>query len=411
VKHSLFLPSALLVAGALAACSSATPSDPSVDAGTDRFKPAGDPSDVPINGIGKDLVTKFDEGDSLFDLPYRAPDGLGPLYIRAACGDCHSGAARGPGLVQKMAVVLPDGVTPDPDQTKLPFGHTLRLQLAAGAKTPLDAPKDPAVKVTIRLGPPVLGRGYMEAILDSEIVRMETEQKTRTDGIHGHVNHVTFASTTSGDAAFFGYKQGDVVIGRFGLKARIATLDDFSADAFSGDMGMTSPMRPVEHDNPDGLTDDLHPGNDVPVESVNKLAMYMRLLAIPYRELPNAKGQAAFAAAKCNVCHAPSLKTRADYPIAVLAGIDAPVFTDLLVHDMGDALADGQEEGEAKSREWRTAPLMGIRFARTYLHDSRAASLDDAIKLHAGEAKVSADLYQALSNDDRNALLDYVGSL
>ncbi|CAN5403010.1 di-heme oxidoredictase family protein [soil metagenome] len=382
-----------------------------VDAGPDRFKPAGDPSDIPINGIGRDLAAQFGEGDALFDLPYRAPDGLGPLFIRAACGDCHSGAARGPGLVQKMAVVLPDEVTPDPDQSKLPFGNTLRLQLAAGATTPVDAPKDPAVRVTIRVGPPVLGRGYMEAITDAEILRMEAEQKTRTDGIHGHVNHVVFASTTSGNPAYYGYKQGDVVIGRFGLKARIATLDDFAADAFSGDMGLTSPMRPVEHENPDHLTDDLRPGIDVSVASIDKLAMYMRLLAIPYRETPSAVGEAAFTAAKCNVCHAPSLKTRADYPIKVLAGIDAPVFTDLLVHDMGDAFGDGVVDGEAQSREWRTAPLMGIRFARTYLHDSRAVSLDDAIRLHGGEAKVSVDLYTALPEKDRTALLDYVGSL
>jgi CxxC motif-containing protein (DUF1111 family) len=401
----------LLGAAALAACSSSTPVDPPADAGTDRFKPAGDPSDVPISGIGDALANQFDEGDALFDLPYRGPDGIGPLFIRAACGDCHSGAARGPGLVQKMAVMLPDGVTPDPDQTKLPYGHTLRLQMAAGAKTPIEPPKDPAVKVSIRLGPPVLGRGYMEAIRDDEIVRMETEQKTRTDGIHGHVNHVVFASTESGDPAYSSYKKGDVVIGRFGLKARVATLDDFTADAFQGDMGMTTPMRPTELLNPDGLTDDLHPGLDLTVGTVNKVAMYMRLLAIPYRADPNAAGVAAFTAAKCNVCHVPSLKTRADYPIKVLAGIDAPVFTDMLVHDMGDAFADGLEEGEAKSREWRTAPLMGIRFARTYLHDSRAGSLDEAIRMHGGEAKASVDLYVALPEQDRTALLDYVGSL
>ncbi len=410
MKASLLV-STLVVSAAVAACSSPSTVTPPADAGSDRFKPAGDPSDVPISGITKDLVDAFDLGDALFDLPYRAPDGLGPLFIRDACGECHGGAARGPGLVQKMAVVLPDGVTPDPDQSKLPFGHTLRLQLTAGAKTPIDAPKDPNVKVTIRLGPPVLGRGYLEAIRDDEIVRMETEQKTRTDGIHGHVNHVTFASTTSGDPAYSTYKKGDVVIGRFGLKARVATLDDFTADAFAGDMGMTSPMRPTEHPNPDGLTDDLRASVDLDVGTVNKIAMYMRLLAIPYRETPNTKGEAAFTAAKCNVCHVPSLKTRADYPIKVLAGIDAPVFTDLLVHDMGDALADGQEEGEAKSREWRTAPLMGLRFARTYLHDSRAGSLDEAVRLHAGEAKVSADLYQALGDADRAALLDYIGSL
>ena len=406
-RAHLLLPAILFAA----ACSSTTPVDPPADAGSDAFKPAGDPSDVPIGGIGDSLVNQFNQGDALFDLPYRAPDGLGPLYIRDACGACHSGAARGPGLVQKMAVVLADGVTPDPDQSKLPFGHTIRLLMTAGAKTPIEAPKDPSVKVTIRLGPPVLGRGYMEAIRDDEIVRMETEQKSRTDGIHGHVNHVVYASTQSGDPAYGEHKKGDVLIGRFGLKARVATLDDFTADAFQGDMGLTSVMRPSEPPNPDGLTDDDKSGTDLQLDTVNRVAMYMRLLAIPYREAPPAAGVAAFAAAKCNVCHVPSLKTRADYPIPALAGIDAPVFTDMLVHDMGDALADGMEDGEAKSREWRTAPLMGLRFARTYLHDARATSLDESILLHGGEAKASIDLYQALPAGDRAALLDYLGKL
>lgn len=391
------------------ACSSSTPAAP-VDAGGDTFKPAGDPSDVPIDGVSQEQVRAFDEGDKLFDLPFRAADGIGPVYIREACGDCHDGAARGPGLVQKMAVVLPDGVTPDPDQAKLPFGHTVRLALAAGATTPISPPNnDPSVKVTLRLGPPVLGRGYMEAIADAEILRVEAEQKTRTDGIHGRVNHVAYASTQSGDPQFSSHAKGDKLIGRFGLKARVATLDDFTADAFQGDMGLTTPMRPTEPANPDGLTDDLRPGTDLTLGHVNKIATYMRLLAIPHREAW--EGEALFKQAKCDVCHVPSLKTRSDYPIALLANIDAPVFSDLLLHDMGDALADGQEEQEAKSRDWRTSPLMGLRFSRTFLHDGRATTIDDAIRQHAGEAQVSVDLYKALSDTDRTTLAGWVGNL
>ena len=131
-------------------------------------------------------------------------------------------------------------------------------------------------------------------------------------------------------------------------------------------MGITSPLRPVEIPNPDGLTDDAKPGVDVPMESVHKRAMYLRLLAIPKRPKPADGATALFARAKCDVCHAPSLKTRADYPIKAIAGVDAPLYTDMLLHDMGDKLADSlpTTDGSATWRTWRTAPLVGLRFGR-----------------------------------------------
>ena len=101
----------------------------------------------------------------------------------------------------------------------------------------------------------------MEAVLDSEIERVEREQAARTDGIHGRINRVTYASEPNPDDLARTYAKGDAgLIGRFGLKARIATLDDFTADAFQGDMGITTPLRPVELPNPDGLTDDRQAG-------------------------------------------------------------------------------------------------------------------------------------------------------
>src|SRR4030095_2977307 len=133
---------------------------------------------------------------------------------------------------------------------------------------------------------------------------------------------------------------------------------DFTGDALQGDMGITSPLRPNELPNPDGLTDDAKAGIDVPLESVQQRADYMGMIAIPRRESLPQRGAALFAQAKCDACHVPALKTRADYPIAALAGIDAPVFTDFLLHDMGDALADGVSgpDGEAGPRDWRSAP-------------------------------------------------------
>jgi CxxC motif-containing protein (DUF1111 family) len=379
-------------------------------------QPSGDPFDIPVNELSAELVRTFDQGDRLFDLPLREYDGLGPRYTRNNCGACHAEGVRGPGLVQKMAIVEPDGVTPASDQSELAYGHTVHPLMTAGAMQNIMPPSsDPNVKVTIRVGPPVLGRGYLEAVLDSEIERMEREQADRSDAIHGRVNHVIYASEANPDTRFHQHQKGDSVIGRFGLKARVATLDDFTADALQGDMGITSPLRPDEFANPDGLTDDLKVGTDVGIESVNQRAMYIRLTAIPKRvDAADARGRQLFADTRCGACHVPALKTRADYPIALIAGIDAPVYTDVLLHDMGDALADGIVEGGAGPRDWRTAPLIGLRFNKSFLHDGRAHDVDGAIRGHASagsEANDSVARYEKLDETDRRALDAFVGAL
>ena len=374
-----------------------------------------DPFDVPAAGLTAAQLDTFNVGDALFDLPLRDHDGLGPLYTRTSCGACHSDGARGPGLVQKMVVVEADGSTPDPDQSRLPFGHTVHPLATDDTLTPILPPADDAsVKVTVRIGPPVLGRGYLEAVADQEIERVAAEQATRTDGIHGRINHVVYASEANPDVRYHSYKPGDEVIGRFGLKARIGTIDDFTADAFQGDMGITSPLRPVEFPNPNGVTDDLKPGIDVGIDSVNHRADYIRTIAIPARAATDARGAALFNRVQCAACHVPAMKTRADYPIAPLAGIDAPIFTDLLLHDLGASRADGLNEAEASGRDWRTAPLIGLRFNRQFLHDGVASTIEEAILTHGGpdsEAYGSVTAFQALSPADQAALVEFVSSL
>jgi CxxC motif-containing protein (DUF1111 family) len=378
-----------------------------------------DAFDVPIAGLARAWLADFNDGDLMFSTPLREADGLGPLYTRQACSSCHEEGIRGPGLVQKMSVVDDDGVTPAEDQSELDFGHTLHPLTAGGGKTPILAPQDdPRIKVTTRFGPPVLGRGYMEAILDEEIERVEAEQSTRDDGIHGRINRVAYASLENDDKRFHDHRKGDLLIGRFGLKARVPTLDDFSADAFQGDMGITSPLRPTEFKNPDGLSDDAKPGIDVGFDSVNLRAIYIRLLEIPERQ-PDALGAALFDAALCSACHVPSLHTRADYPVSELADVDAPVYTDLLLHRMSDELADGLPadpsiDGQANSFDWRTAPLIGLRFNRTYLHDGRAKTIEEAISMHRGErseANAAVDAFEALDGADQAALVTFVQGL
>jgi CxxC motif-containing protein (DUF1111 family) len=368
-------------------------------------------SDVPLTGLSAADIARFNEGDALFDLPFRAPDGLGPLFIRTSCSACHQEGGRGPGLVQKMVIVEADGVTPAADQTSLAYGHTIRPGLAGGGETPIKAPVQPDVKVTIRVGPPVLGRGYVEAVDDAELVRLEAAQASRSDAIHGKIGRAPYESVPNPDQSFGAFENGQIVVGKLGLKSRIATLDDFTADAFQGDMGLTTPMRPVELPNPDELMDDQRHGVDLDLEHVDRIAFYLRRIAIPVRVGLTERGKALFEGVACAACHVPALHTRASYPISQLADIDAPIYSDLLLHDMGPALADGMTDGNATSLEWRTPPLIGIRFTKSFLHDGRVHNVPDAIAAHDGEARGAVQAFQALSPDDQRILIEFVEAL
>ncbi len=371
-----------------------------------------DPSDAPLRGLSAEQRARFLAGDAKFDEAARASQGLGPLFIRSRCSACHEDDTRGPGSVQKFAVVEADGYTPG-DQSALVYGHTTRNQLAAGAVTGVTPPE--GTKVSTRFGPAVFGRGYIEAVDDDAIEDNARNQEARTDGISGRINYVTYHSQPNPLSQTHRYAAGaSNLIGRFGVKARIAVIDDFVADAYQGDMGLTSPMRPEELPNPDGLADDDKPGPDISLEQVELVADYVRVIDIPKRAAAEANALRLFEQTRCDVCHTPSLPTRADYPIPQLAGIDAPIYSDLLIHDMGTELADGLTDESAGSREWRTAPLMGLRHLRSYLHDGRATTVAQAIEAHAGpgsEANDSIERYRGLSDEDREALLSFVDSL
>lgn len=377
--------------------------------------------DLPLHAATADQRAAFRAGDALFATPFRASDGLGPLYIRDNCESCHQEGGRGPGTVQKAAWVAADGVSPG---ATMPYGNTLRPLSTNALVAPLAAPAPDAApgpglqsKLTVRMPASVLGRGYIEAVDDAEIVCLEGKQAARSDAIHGRINRVVYRSTESADPDFHHFVLGQRnLIGRFGLKARQPTLDDFTADALNGDMGITSPQRPSEPANPSGISDDDKVGEDVPVDVVRKISEYLRLVEIPARaSAPDtAPARALFDQTLCSACHTPSLRTRADYPIAQLADIAAPVFSDLLLHGMGTELADGVEDESARSDEWRTAPLIGLRFQRSFLHDGRALTIEDAVLMHDGpgsQASESVARFRALTDVQRTALLDFVSSL
>ena len=169
---------------------------------------------LPLEKLTERELSRFKAGDGLFEATVRESDGLGPLYVRDACAACHAADGRGPGLVMKVA---PKNGDPTLAAKLLPFGSTERPYATAGAKTALLAPAHPELQQTPRLPPAVFGRGFLEAISDQDIERLAKVAAQRSGAERGRINRL---------------KNG--AIGRFGLKARLATLHDFAADALSG---------------------------------------------------------------------------------------------------------------------------------------------------------------------------------
>ncbi|MEZ4411196.1 MAG: di-heme oxidoredictase family protein, partial [Polyangiales bacterium] len=305
-----------------------------------------DPTDLPVAGLSPDEAARFDRGDARFSQVFRASQGLGPVYIRASCAACHAGDGRGPGFVERAVAVGPDGYTPLEGSSAFPYGPVLRPYYLPPATRGVEPDEGAELLRSTRVGPPVFARGWIAAVSDEAIVAA-AEREAREGRVRGRVARLD-----------------DGRVGRFGLKARVATLEAFTADAFVSDMGLTSPARPVEVPNAEGVTDDARPGVDLTADDIDDVSFYVRALALPRREGLTDAGRAAFARAGCADCHAPSLATRPDARPAVMAGASAELYSDLLLHDMGVGLADGAREGAAGPRDWRTAPLVGLRFAR-----------------------------------------------
>jgi CxxC motif-containing protein (DUF1111 family) len=350
---------------------------------------------LPLAEATPSELERFKEGDALFEATVRPSDGLGPLYIRDACAACHAQDGRGPGVVTK--VIARRAASAATLAQLLPHGPTERPYMTAGAKQPLLAPKDPSFETTARLPPAVFGRGYLEAIGDDELERLAEAARNRRGSARGRLHRL-----------------GSGAIGRLGIKARLASVHDVTVDALSGDMGLTSPDRPDEPTGPEGLRDDDKPGVDFSAEQVELLRDYVRLLEIPQRKPAARSARALFEATGCGVCHVRSLQTDSKYSIAALAGVSAEVYTDLLLHDMGEALSDGLTEEAAGPREFRTAPLIGLRFLPSYLHDGRAETVEQAIAAHDApdsEARDSAQAFRGLSAAARSELIQFVETL
>ncbi len=263
-----------------------------------------------------------------------------------------------------------------------------------------------------RVAPAVPGMGLLDAVAEADILSRADPDDRDGDGISGRANVVWDPAA------------GEMRLGRFGWKANAPSVLVQSAAAAHGDMGLTTHLFPDENCTPVQTACLAAPRGgqpDLRDDHLAKLVFYLQVLAVPDRRrvdpVAEARGETLFADIGCAACHTPVLRTADDAVPALIAGQSFMPYTDLLLHDMGDGLADGRPDFLADGNEWRTAPLWGLGLVPTtnghslYLHDGRARSLEEAVLWHGGEAQRSRDGFAALSKADREALLSFLRSL
>jgi len=355
----------------------------------------------PVPGLDRAQQEQFKRGRAVFVRAFTPETGLGPLFNANACGECHEDpvtGGRGDEVEIHVALVRPD-------QTCDPLaelgGPVLQQQVTPALKSALGIDSEPApagVPLAHRTTPDIFGFGLLDAVPEKEILAYADPDDRDKDGISGRPNH-----------------DPDGHVGRFGRKAQVASLRKFNGDAFLIEVGITSLADPQESTIggkpiPDGV--DLAADPEIDAAALEDMDAFVRFLAPPQAlrlDRSGREGRKVFARIGCAACHVPVLET-GDNPIRALAYKKVAAYTDLLLHDMGPDLADICL-GLATPSEFRTGPLMGLRLMPQFLHDGRAKTIEEAIRLHAGEASRARDRFQALDDQDRAAILAFLKSL
>ncbi|RRU70318.1 thiol oxidoreductase [Stutzerimonas xanthomarina] len=407
----------------------------------------------------------FSVGNSFFRNPWviapastTARDGLGPLLNTNACQNCHIKDGRGhppapdatsavsmlvrlsiPAGPEHAEVVRERGIAPEPSyggqlqdmaipgvapegKVRLRYSSE-QVRFADGTEVELRRPEielndlaygdmHPETRMSLRIAPPMIGLGLLEAIPEEALLANADPDDRNGDGISGRPNRV------------FDQTSRQTVIGRFGWKAGQPSLNQQNADAFFNDMGLSTSLfsgssctdRQTEcRAMPDGgepeVSDDI----------LAQVLFYTRNLGVPARRNVDdpqvLAGKTLFHRAGCQSCHVPQFTTAADAAEPELANQLIRPYTDLLLHDMGEGLADDRAEFEANGREWRTPPLWGIGLTQAVsghtqlLHDGRARNLLEAILWHGGEAEKARQIVLGYDQNERTALLSFLESL
>lgn len=414
--------------------------------------------------------TRFVIGNSFFKRNWvQAPasttarDGLGPHFLARSCGGCHvqDGRAQPPdfhsgleprsvaGLLMRLSVpgknavggplhepvygdqlndLAVSGVRPE---GKLHIRYeTIKGQFADGTPYTLEkpiysvrelgyGPLSPDTLLSPRIAPQVIGLGLLEAIPAAEIEANARAQQAAGGPVRGQVNHVWDAYANA------------MLPGRFGWKANVASLAHQTAGAFQGDIGISSRLfqdetcMPAQKDCLQAPRGAKGQGVEIDDKTLDDVIFYQTTLAPPARRDPTdpqvLRGQKIFTQAQCASCHRPSYVTgeplfpRLSSP--ALSGQTIFPYTDLLLHDMGQDLADGRPDFLANGNQWRTPPLWGLGLIKAVnghtrlLHDGRARDLLEAVLWHGGEASASRDAVLQLDAQERDALVRFLESL
>jgi CxxC motif-containing protein (DUF1111 family) len=428
----------------------------------------------PAANLGLERELDFKIGRRLFRRSWvsapsstRAADGLGPLFNARSCERCHARDGRGHppagpdeeavSLVLHLSVpprseaerrALEAGriaAVPEPIyglqlQTFAIQGHVpegrvhvayteLPVELAGGAVVSLRRPRyevrdlgygplQPDAQVSPRVAPAMIGMGLLEAIPEADLLARADPEDADGDGISGRARLV------------WSEAEQRMVLGRLGWKAGAPSVDAQTQSAFSLDIGMGVPLHPsgagdcTERQTACRAAPTGGGGRGDPEVAraiVDQMSFYARNLAVPARRGAGdpdvLAGKRIFHDLGCARCHTPGQRTRADSIGPEQSAQEIWPYTDLLLHDLGEDLADAGSEGAASAREWRTAPLWGIGLtpivsgSATYLHDGRARSLLEAILWHAGEARAQRDAVRELPAAERDRLIRFLESL
>jgi len=460
----------LLLATWLASGSTEGPDPAALTAGSFTTPETGaNAFSVPIAMLDKEQAEQFAKGREQFHEAWVvAPDpsgiwGLGPTFNEDRCAHCHenNGRASAPterqdamrGMLVRLSV---SGQGPHGEPRPHPaYGDQLQnrgipgrvpaegrailsyaereVRFADGETVKLRMPKiefaslqfgdlGGDILVSPRIAPAMVGLGLLEAVPAEAILAIAGEQEKL--GVSGKPNYV------------WDHENSRTVLGRFGWKAGQPNLRQQTAAAFFGDIGATSHFFPEENcpgvqlqclDVPSaskcggqgGCTGNYRP--EVVPSRLSNITLYLQTLAVPARRNVNdpevTRGEKLFSQANCGACHVPELRTAGKTAIPAAADLTIRAYTDLLLHDMGEGLADGRPEFLADGREWRTPPLWGIGLVRDVnghsdlLHDGRARNVTEAILWHGGEAEQSREAFRVLPRTDRDALVKFVNSL
>ncbi len=409
----------------------------------------------PAKKMNNDEQDLFMYGKSFYRIPWveapsatTARDGLGPLFNANTCMHCHPNNGAGiavkknGSMTRSLLLRLSHKTSTDkaclekcgfePDSTygaqlslngnhdvpfegeakvtyqeikgKYPDGSSYTLRNPTYTIDKLNyGSLDKETIFAPRIGLALLGLGRLELISDKDLLAHQDINDSNKDGISGKANIV------------FSPEYNTTMIGRFTWKASASSVKVQSAAAAHNDMSLSNPLFPKENctkkqkecnQAPKGK----HP-LDLPANRLDALSYYIANLAVPNQREPkkHVEGAKLFTTLNCVACHVDTYKTT--------EGDTIHPFSDLLLHDMGEGLADGRSEFLANANEWRTPPLWGIGLYETvsgeanYLHDGRARSIEEAILWHGGEAQKSKDAFMALDKKQRQKVLDFLDSI